>query len=133
MAVHLNARLKTRFIPYLFTVAVFVIITTALAHATLEVAPDELRAVMDESVDPSRLDRRPGFSEIVVAPRPGERPTTGILSAQNAEEPLSAGNASPLINAQAVSDSPGRYLDFSDELPAQPGEASSKDEVDGPQ
>jgi hypothetical protein len=133
MAVHLNAHLKTRFVPYLFTVAILVVVTAALAHASassddapgapsvdnagddaVSVTREELQAVMSESVDPERLDRRPGFSEIVVAQHVGERPTTGVLNARKEEEPPPGGSGSPSMN----------YLDFSDELPAQPSEAS---------
>jgi hypothetical protein len=94
MAVHLNARLNTRFIPVLFTLAVLLSLGATLVHAStdgvaspddaqaLTVAPPdeaaELRAVMDESVDPSRIDRRPGFSTVIVAPQ---------LNARKDEEP----------------------------------------------
>lgn len=67
MAVHLNARLKTRYIPLIFGVAILVIVGNALARA---------------EGGPSRLNRRPGFSPITVAPRPGERPTVGAVPLQ---------------------------------------------------
>lgn len=130
MAVHLNARLKTRFIPFLFTAAILITLGESLARASSEggpssgevpsaVAPaesdeslgvtrEEIRAVMSEGVDPSRLDRRPGFSPIVVAPRPGEHPSTASLNARVDDESRPAAH----------------YLDFTDELPAQPQEAS---------
>ena len=50
MAVHLNARLKTRFIPYLFTIAILVIITAALAHASMD-TPPAASALSDDGVD----------------------------------------------------------------------------------
>ena len=108
---------------------VLLILAGSLVHASAEDAPppnnaasedsgdaavtrDELRAVMSESVDPGRLNRTPGLSPIVVAPRPGEHPTTGKLNARKDEEPAPGGLGSP------------RYLDFSDQLSAQPGEPS---------
>ena len=138
MAVHLNARLKTRFIPYLFTLAILLVVTETLAHAgsdssssvyegegedmplapSLSVTRQELQAVMSEGTDPDRLDRRPGFSDTIIAPRPGEHPTTGSLSARKEEEPPPGGGSS-----SGLSSFPANYLDFSDELPAQPGEA----------
>jgi hypothetical protein len=89
MAVHLNAPLKTRFIPFLFTIAVLASAFVAIARASeqdLDDAPSELRAVMSEGVDPGRLDRRPGFSPIVYAPRVGEHPWVGSLPASDDEE-----------------------------------------------
>ena len=113
MAVHLNARLKTRFIPFfLFTAAALVSVLALLAHASpegLPVSREEIQMVMSEGVDPGRLDRRPGFSPIVVAPRPGEHPSTGASGARKEEEPLPEGSSSSI----------------SDELPAQPGPATS--------
>src|SRR5262245_41241081 len=104
MAVHLNARLNTRFIPHLIGAVAFVLLFSSLAHAATldeegvsivaestsalsEVSSDELKAVMSEGQEPARIDRRPGFSPMIVAPRPGERPTTGSLTARNEEEP----------------------------------------------
>lgn len=121
MAVHLNAHLKTRFIPILFTVVALLTLSETLARASsdgealpaesdesLGVTREELRAVMSESDDPSRLDRRPGFSPITVAPRPGEHPSTGSLNARVEDGSRPAAH----------------YMDFTDALPAQPQEAA---------
>ena len=120
MAVHLNARLKTRFIPLLFILALLVSLGATLLHASADgvspsaaddelsdVSRDEIQAVMSEGTDPGRLNRSPGFSTILAAPQPIERPNAVDLDALNDEDLPSP-----------------RYLDFSDELPAQPQEVS---------
>jgi hypothetical protein len=102
MAVHLNARLKTRFIPALFAVVALTSLLGSLSHAngdpaaeSLIVPREELDAVMSESVDPSRLDRRPGISPITIAmPGSGEQPAPGeeypILTDQLPAQPSEA-------------------------------------------
>ena len=143
MAVHLNARLNTRFIPVLFTVAALLCLGGTLAHASAEsdgarplplaspadaplATAEELSAVMSEGVDSARLDRRPGLGEITVAPRPGEHPSTGSLSArQDVNQGAHLGaHQSEEPGPVMGPGSSGNYLDFSDSVPAQPAEAA---------
>ena len=99
MSVHLSARLNTRFIPILFSVALALMVATAAvhAHASGELnqdqiqtqvqepseASEELRDLM-ENAKPERVDRRPGFSPITFASPPAKEEPV----AENAEQPL---------------------------------------------
>ena len=87
MAVHLNARLNTRLIPILFSAAIALLVASAAVHAhasgdatqdqiqtqfqepleTQDIPREELREVM-ENAKPERVDRRPGFSPVTLAP-----------------------------------------------------------------
>lgn len=102
MAVHLNARLNTRFIPILFAVAILTSLISSFVHASSEIilpdpqqleyevedlsaAPDgealardrfEVEEILRESIDPTRIDRVPGFSptQVVAVPSPESAP-----------------------------------------------------------
>jgi hypothetical protein len=95
MAVHLDARLNTRFIPILFSVALALIVASAAVHAhasgdlsqsaaqdqiqtqvqepleAQDTPREELRELM-ENAKPERVDRRPGFSPISLVPAKDE-------------------------------------------------------------
>ena len=89
MAVHLNAHLKTRFIPMLFVAAALLSWAASTVHAsenthpTLRPAREELRSLMEEDAmdtTPSTsrsgvqakkgINRQPGFSPIIYSAEP---------------------------------------------------------------
>lgn len=96
MSVHLNARLKTRYIPLLFSVALLITLGAAIsraAHASADgpgggapvpaepfVSELEIREVMSEGVDPSRVERRPGFSTTITLVTGDESETPALPS-----------------------------------------------------
>jgi hypothetical protein len=82
MAVHLNARLNTKFVPILFATALLTSLLGSRARASLETAaeppapeyglpqgapPMELDEVRALGTDPERVDRRPGITPITMA------------------------------------------------------------------
>lgn len=127
MAVHLNARLNTRFIPVLFAVAILTSLISSFVHASAEqvlearseaqplqygiedlcAAPAdaetmarELEEALRDGADPARIDRVPGFSPITV------------VAAPNAEAEIGA----PYTASPEVTDT----------IQAQPGEAEAR-------
>jgi hypothetical protein len=105
VAVHLNARLHSRFIPILFSMAVALVAASSVglghAHAAgeptvlqpsaldenaplsavdpLETTREEIRALVQDS-HPEYIERTPGFSPITVVPEKSKEPIAGIGS-----------------------------------------------------